>query len=194
MEFFQIVGVFIVLLALVIPFLQKILRFRHLKKHPEEAFREDEENEENLDYNQFLKRIGVEEEDEEDEEPVPVKRPPPVPPMRNQPKRTPFSYDEEGSNERFVSRRTLDGFKFRSNLEEVQPISKIESRNFQPGLKTTIAPDILSPDLEVKSSEIKTRSQQRSSAQNVQQIIRRRTSGREMILMHEILSPPKSLR
>jgi hypothetical protein len=179
MDFFKLISFLIVVLVLFLPILQRYLKARYLKKHPELARRHQEEE--------------LEEEDDDEEEetgtmqvqkPVQTyKRPVPLPPP-------PTIRQEESTK----SRRLLKNFQFQSDLDIIKEVSTVKSREFTPNIRSRAEPKIVSSDLDIESSGIARRPQVEAMTTHVHRLVRGGHIGKEMMLMHEILSPPKSLQ
>lgn len=196
MDFSQVIGFIIVFLVLVLPILQKAIKSHYQKKHPEHAPRKLEEEDEGDEFDQFLDSIESAEEEEKRHR-LARPAPPPLPPEfdvpAHPPKYTsqPPKIQQQPSHQ---SRRVLDNFRFRSDLDNYRQASEVETRQLKEGIKPRIDPHVVSLDLEVKPAEIFTRPQVEPMTTHIQRLVRERKVGREMILMYEILSPPKSLR
>jgi hypothetical protein len=193
-DFSQIIGFIIVLLVLVLPILQKAIKSRHLKKHPELAPKEEEEEEEEFD--PFLD--SIESHEERGKRPMMTRsiRPPPPPEFEDAPPAQRYASEVPKVKHEVSkrSRRVLNDFRFKSDLDNYRQVSEVETRKLKEGRKPRIDPHIVSLDLEVKPAEIFNRPQVEPMTTHIQRLVRKRNITREMILMHEILSPPKSLR
>jgi hypothetical protein len=131
--------------------------------------------------------MNVEEEEEEEEELPP--RQPLLLANRRQRERQPPPQPEEMA----PSRSVRDEFQFQSDLDGFRPSTLVEGRRLPISVKGRETPHVVSQDLERKPAALQTAVDE-NPINHVQQMIRQRKSLREMMLMHEILSPPKSLR
>lgn len=177
MDFFKLISFFIVVLVLFLPILQRYLKARYLKKHPELARRhqeeqlEDDEEEEEIDVIPVSRLVQIH------------RRPVPLPPP-------PTVRQEESTK----SRRLLKNFQFQSDLDTIKEVSTVKSREFTSNIRPRGEPKIVSSDLDIESSGIARRPQVESMTTHVHRLVRGGHIGKVMMLMHEILSPPKSLQ
>lgn len=197
MDFSQLIGFVIVLLVLVLPILQKAIQARYRKKHPEHAPKQEEEEEDEFD--QFLHSLDMGEQGLKEKRAAAARSmPPPLPHELEEDLSSVRKYADEAPQIKqrasHQSRRALENFRFRSNLDDYHQVSAVETRQLKERIQPNLDPHVVSLDLEVKPAEIVNRPQVEPMTAHIQRLVRERTIGREMILMYEILSPPKSLR
>lgn len=184
MDFSQIIGFIISLLAIIFLMSRKALDERHRRQHPEEYADEQAKKENEL--KKFLKSMNIDIEDEEQFSPIqkPEVRPiPPQLPKKNKPKHQPKAHPE----------RTLsNNYQFKTSLEHFKPETSIEKRQFTTAIdarRPVYSEDsLISHDLQnANAYEIR----DRYNPSRAEALIRRLPSKKYMIILQEIMNKPK---
>lgn len=185
MDLIEVVGFIFMIFVMMFPIFKKTMEERLLteeekalsRENPPKAPRSKEQvkHEQNI-VKEFLESLDIDFDEEEFSQKPPSPPPPPPPP-------------KVAPNE---GERRKEKFHFESNLGERHNVSKLRSRQLSSSLSSR--PKSLSSDRFKKEERDKNYSVHTEKNSRVKDLLNKKLSLKEMILMQEILSSPKSLR
>jgi hypothetical protein len=160
------------------------LKERYRREHPKEAALDDQKRREAL--KRFLKALEGDMEDLEEEEEKPVLRPvvkkavpPPPPPPK------PASH-----------RRVADEFRFQTRVEQQRLQTAVEQRQFKTAVESRphdYGANLISQELRLTRDAYAHALVQKCEPSRGQTLISRLSSKKEMVILQEMLNPPKGL-
>lgn len=186
MDFSEIVGFLITILAIIYIFVKRAQDTRKRSQTHEDESYEGHHQEEKL--KDFLKSLEIDMEDSEDFTPPPAPKAPipkPLPVHREAPKPKPVHKRNPLQEE----------FKFRSDMDDFQLKTNIEGRKYKVNIKNKYeegyGEHLLSPEFRGEKI-IHLMGYKRSS--RIKKLIRSLPSKKDMVLLHEVLDKPKGFK
>ena len=186
MSFIEFIGFVISMVALIFLFSKKIFDQRRARLNPEESEREEEEQKRNL--KEFLRSLEIDMEDQEQFKPPP-------PPPKITPPQPPKERPRGQQKPRPASRVLNDPFK--AKLEQRQFETAIEKRGFKTNIEDRFYQSF---DERLLSSDFRKASTDAydvilfDQTPRIQHLVGQLPSLREMIIIREIIGPPKGLQ
>lgn len=173
----QIIAILIAVTFVLLSVVQRMWQEYVRRKWPEKYEEERRKEEERL--KAILGSMGYEEEE-------PPAIPPPLPAPRRK-KAPPVSRPHQAE-------RTLsDEFRFRTDMDQFQQVTRIEGRHLETHVGERFGGDygqqLVSEDLRERSMKLESVSKGRPA--RVQEFVRSRNGARALVLSHEILKTPK---
>lgn len=182
----DLIGLLITFLALIFLLSRGIKKERSRPVHlpPKDA-------EEERHIKQILKSLNIEEEEDEEEELEEG--------LEEQPKRLTHFEEKEVQSKRHSERTVQDQFQFQSKLEDYRrKQTAIENRDYKTNIESheayadSYGDRVVSVDLRLKGAAYDVIGKRTPA--RINQLLEKVPSKKEMILLQEIISPPKALR
>ncbi len=181
MEIPDLIGFIVSVMAVLFLIGRHLMAQRYRQQHPEEAALEEQKQKETL--KKFLKSLNADMEDLEEEEKRPkvlVRKPPPAPPQMQKAK---------------SHRKVDDDFRFKTRIEQRRLETAIEQRQLQTSIdarKFDYGADLVSSELQRQHDAYRIKPEKMQPASQVHALVARIGSKKEMLILQEILNPPRA--